>query len=64
MVGGSKSSIRAYKEGSWLFNTTTCVEIPKNEKVLNYGPGSPERRAVKATMNTMMASPIEIPLII
>ena len=47
-----------------LFNTTTCVERPENEKVLSYGPGSPERRAVKASIETMTASTIEIPLII
>ena len=39
-------------------------EKPKNEPVLSYAPGSPERAELTAELERMASSPIEIPLII
>ncbi len=40
------------------------VPDPKNEPVLNYAPGSPERAEIKAKLQEMSSRKIEIPLII
>jgi 1-pyrroline-5-carboxylate dehydrogenase len=40
------------------------IPQPLNEPVLSYGPGTPERAALKATLATMAATQIEIPLVI
>jgi 1-pyrroline-5-carboxylate dehydrogenase len=40
------------------------LSTPQNEPVLNYGPGSAEKTEIKARLNDMSASRIEIPLII
>jgi len=40
------------------------VPVPENEPVLNYAPGSPEKKALKAALKTLSAKSIEIPLII
>ncbi|HOX19500.1 MAG TPA: L-glutamate gamma-semialdehyde dehydrogenase [Gemmatimonadales bacterium] len=37
---------------------------PRNEPVLNYAPGSPERAALKAALARMSAETIEIPVVI
>ena len=37
---------------------------PVNEPIFSYGPGSPEKLAVKAKLSAMKTGPVEIPLII
>jgi 1-pyrroline-5-carboxylate dehydrogenase len=43
---------------------TTNIPTPKNEPVLSYAPGSPERAALKAALGTVGAQPIEIPVVV
>ncbi len=45
-------------------NSIPQVPLPKNEPVLGYAPGSPERAALKAGVKAMASEEIEIPLII
>lgn len=40
------------------------IPMPKNEPVLAYGPGSPEKHAVKEKLDQMSSQQIEIPLYI
>ncbi len=40
------------------------VPIPRNEPVLNYAPGSPERAGIEKALGELKASPIEIPMVI
>ncbi len=40
------------------------VPAPKNEPVLNYAPGSPERTAIQKALAELKAKPIEIPMYI
>jgi 1-pyrroline-5-carboxylate dehydrogenase len=40
------------------------VPVPENEPVLNYAPGSEEKKALKAALKTVGAKSLEIPLII
>jgi 1-pyrroline-5-carboxylate dehydrogenase len=40
------------------------VPAPKNEPVLNYAPGSPERAALAKALTELKAKPIEIPMVI
>jgi 1-pyrroline-5-carboxylate dehydrogenase len=40
------------------------VPSPKNEPVLNYAPGSPERKTLQESLEALSANPAEIPLII
>ncbi len=40
------------------------VPTPKNEPVLNYAPGSPERAAIQKALAELKAKPIEIPMYI
>ncbi|MCY1020529.1 L-glutamate gamma-semialdehyde dehydrogenase [Pyxidicoccus sp. MSG2] len=47
-----------------MINATTRVPAPKNEPVLSYAPGSPERRELQATLKRMSAEQIEIPVLI
>jgi 1-pyrroline-5-carboxylate dehydrogenase len=47
-----------------MVNASILVGRPANEKVLMYGPGTPEREAVKSAIKSMTESTIEIPLII
>ncbi len=47
-----------------MVNASIQVARPANEKVLMYGPGTPEREAVKSAIKSMTESTIEIPLII
>ncbi|HEX6966764.1 MAG TPA: L-glutamate gamma-semialdehyde dehydrogenase [Gemmatimonadaceae bacterium] len=46
------------------FNGTRRVMEPINEPVLNYAPGSAERRALEARLEEMASERIDIPLII
>lgn len=45
-------------------NSIPQVPQPKNEPVLSYAPGSPERAELKDALRRMSAEPIEIPLVI
>ena len=45
-------------------NARVTVPSPRNEPVLNYAPGSPEKAALRAQLDTFTAGSIEIPLII
>lgn len=45
-------------------NSIPQVPLPRNEPVLGYLPGSPERAELKAAIKVMPAEEIEIPLII
>ena len=45
-------------------NARVTVPAPRNEPVLNYAPGSPEKAALRAQLDTFAADSIEIPLII
>ncbi len=47
-----------------MANGIIKVPIPKNETALNYAPGSGEKKALKAELQRMSASTLEIPLII
>lgn len=40
------------------------IPTPKNEPVLNYGPGSPEKAALKLKMKELLSREVEIPLVI
>jgi 1-pyrroline-5-carboxylate dehydrogenase len=40
------------------------IPHPRNEPVLSYAPGSPERAALKATLGAVGAQPIEIPAVV
>ncbi len=45
-------------------NAIFSIEKPQNEPIKSYIPGSPERRELTDTLNTMASETIEIPLII
>ncbi len=43
---------------------TTAVHLPRNEPVLDYAPGSPERAALRAALARARGEEIEMPLVI
>jgi len=45
-------------------NSIVPTPVPVNEPVLDYPPGSPEKRSLKKRLDEMLAEPIEIPLVI
>lgn len=47
-----------------MANSIVPVPKPQNEPILSYGPGSPEKKALKAELNRMLSEEIEIPLLI
>jgi 1-pyrroline-5-carboxylate dehydrogenase len=47
-----------------MSNSVPQVPAPRNEPVLSYAPGSPERTELKATLARMAGEQIEIPIII
>lgn len=47
-----------------MSNAIFQVPIPKNEKVLSYQPGSPEKKAVKAALKALKAKEIDISMTI
>ena len=47
-----------------MTNARAAVPEPRNEPVLDYAPGSPEKAAVKAQLERLAGERIEIPLII
>ena len=40
------------------------VPLPKNEPILDYAPGSSERKQLEAALKQLKANPVEIPLVI
>ncbi len=47
-----------------MFNGIFHIPKPENEPVLGYEPGSKERAELKATLEDMLANPVEVPCII
>ncbi|HEX4462227.1 MAG TPA: L-glutamate gamma-semialdehyde dehydrogenase [Polyangia bacterium] len=47
-----------------MLNSIPKVPQPINEPVLNYGPGSPEKQALKRALETLAATPADVPVII
>ncbi len=47
-----------------MFNGVFQVPEPKNEPVLSYGPGTPQRAELKTEVKRMLAEEVDIPLII
>lgn len=47
-----------------MSNAILSLNPPANEPVLEYGPGSPERRRIKAELQRLKETTVEIPLII
>lgn len=47
-----------------MLNGTPTLDVPRNEPVRGYGPGSPEKAALKRRLAEMAAETIEIPLIV
>src|SRR5437868_10606009 len=47
-----------------MYDALASTPPPKNEPILTYAPGSPERARLKETLARMSAAPIEIPLVI
>ena len=45
-------------------SSTPNIPAPRNEPVLSYAPGSPERDAIKAALKKMSGEVVDIPLII
>src|SRR5690349_18740481 len=43
---------------------TPNIPIPKNETVLSYAPGSPERDALKAALEKVGAQQVDIPAVV
>ena len=52
------------QHGFCMSNLTSTPPIPKNEPVLNYAPGSPEKKILKAKLAELSGSQVDIPLII
>ena len=47
-----------------MANNILSVPKPQNEPILPYGPGSPEKKTLKAEITRMLSEEIEIPLLI
>jgi len=47
-----------------MFNGLFHIREPINEPILGYAPGTPERQALKAELQRMLANPVEVPCII
>ena len=47
-----------------MFNGIFRVPQPINEPVLSYAPGTPERATIQAKLSEMLASKVEVPMII
>ncbi len=47
-----------------MFNGIFHIPEPVNEPVLSYAPGTPERAELQATLEYMLANPVEVPMII
>jgi len=47
-----------------MFDGVFHVPTPKNEPVLSYVPGSSERTRLKAALKDMLATPVDVPMVI
>ena len=47
-----------------MFNGIFHIREPKNEPILSYDAGSPERAALKAELDRMLENPVEVPCMI
>src|SRR6266542_1151339 len=47
-----------------MLNSIATVPQPRNEPVLDYAPGSSERKTLKRALETMAANVIDIPLVV
>ena len=47
-----------------MFNGIFHIREPKNEPILSYEAGSPERAALKAELDRMLKNPVEVPCMI
>ncbi len=47
-----------------MFNGIFHIRKPENEPILSYAPGSKERAELKAVLQEMLASPVEVPCFI
>jgi len=47
-----------------MSNAIFKVPVPKNEKVLSYKPGSPEKKAIKSALKSLKSKEIEVPMVI
>jgi 1-pyrroline-5-carboxylate dehydrogenase len=47
-----------------MFDAIAATPPPKNEPVLSYAPGSPEREVLKGTLARMSSDEVEVPLVI
>jgi 1-pyrroline-5-carboxylate dehydrogenase len=47
-----------------MFNGFFNIPEPKNELVLSFAPGSPERTALKVQLQDMIDNPVEVPIMI
>ena len=47
-----------------MSNAIFQVPVPKNEKVLSYKPGSPEKKDVKAALKALKSKEIDVPMVI
>ena len=45
-------------------NSMTRPPVPRNETVLMYAPGSPEKIALKKALDDMLANPVDVPIVI
>ncbi len=53
-----------FEQEVFMINALTRIPEPKNEPVLSYAPGTPERKAIKEELAAMLGQEIEIPLVI
>ncbi len=47
-----------------MSNVVATIDLPDNEPIKSYAPGSPERAELKAKLEELAANPVEIPLVI
>ena len=47
-----------------MFNGIFQIPQPKNEPCLQYTPGSPEKKELKAKLQEMLAQKVDVPMII
>ena len=47
-----------------MTNGIVKVPAPKNEPILNYGPGSKEKAELKSKMTEMLGQEVEIPVLV
>lgn len=57
-------SIQHYKALFYMQNAIFSIPLPKNEPVLEYRAGSPEREALKKAIKEMRNQEMDIPMVI